>query len=270
MRCPVRPDFYVLSWNDVIVSLVFIALALFLIKKWQLGLEKTLIIGTFRTFVQLTLMGYVLTWFFGQEHWAFMLALLLIMILIASYEGTRRQKQAIPKFFLAMLMALLVSTLVILGTILLFILDVKPWFSPYAAIPIGGMIIGNALNSTSLTANRFISELKHREKEIETLLALGATPKVAVHDSMKASIHAALIPNINAMMTVGLVQLPGVMTGQILAGIDPLIAVRYQIMIMYMWFTTATLANMIMLAIVYRQYFTRNLQLRLELLRDNS
>lgn len=265
-----RPDFYILSWNDVIVSLVFIALSLFLIKRWKLGLEKTLLIGTFRTFVQLTLMGYILTWFFGQEHWLFMITLLLIMILIASYEGTRRQKEKIPRFFTAMLIALISSTVIVLCTILLFILDVKPWFSPYAAIPIGGMIIGNALNSTTLTANRFTSELKHREREIETLLALGATPKLAIFDAMKASIHAALIPNINALMTVGLVQLPGVMTGQILAGIDPLIAVRYQIMIMYMWFTTATLANMIMLAIVYRQFFTKKMQLRRELLRDNS
>ncbi|MBT4034109.1 MAG: iron export ABC transporter permease subunit FetB [Candidatus Marinimicrobia bacterium] len=265
-----RPDFYVLSWNDLLVSLLFIAFSLFLIKKWKLGLENTLLIGTLRTFVQLTLMGYVLTWFFDQQHWAFMLMLLFIMIVIASYEGTRRQKNEIPHFFPAMLVALLSSAILILGTILLFILDVEPWFSPYAAIPIGGMIIGNGLNSTALTANRFVGELKHREKEIETLLALGATPKLAVYDSMKASIHAALIPNINAMMTVGLVQLPGVMTGQILAGIDPIIAVRYQIMIMYMWFTTATLANMIMLAIVYRQYFTSKLQLRRELLREKK
>ncbi len=265
-----HPDFYVLTWSDLLVSSLFIAFSLFLIKKWKLGLENTLLIGSLRTFVQLTLMGYVLTWFFGQEHWAFMLMLLLIMILIASYEGTRRQQNEIPHFFSAMLVSLLGSATIILGTILLFILDVKPWFSPYAAIPIGGMIIGNGLNSTALTANRFVGELKHREREIETLLALGATPKLAVFDAMKASIHAALIPNINAMMTVGLVQLPGVMTGQILAGIDPIIAVRYQIMIMYMWFTTATLANMIMLAIVYRQYFTPKLQLRRELLREKD
>ncbi len=265
-----RPDFYVLTWNDLLVSLLFIAFSIFLIKKWKLGLENTLLIGTLRTFVQLTLMGYVLTWFFDQQHWAFMLMLLFLMILIASYEGTRRQKKEIPYFFPAMFVALLSSAVLILGTILLFILDVKPWYSPYAAIPIGGMIIGNGLNSTALTANRFVGELKHREKEIETLLALGATPKQAVFDAMKASIHAALIPNINAMMTVGLVQLPGVMTGQILAGIDPIIAVRYQIMIMYMWFTTATLANMIMLAIVYRQYFTSKLQLRSELLRETT
>jgi len=265
-----KPNFYVLSWNDLLVSLLFIAFSLFLIRKWKLDLEKTLLIGTLRTFVQLTLMGYVLTWFFGQRHWSFMLLLLLLMILIASYEGQRRQKNEIPHFFPAMLVSLLGAAILILGTILLFILDVKPWYSPYAAIPIGGMIIGNGLNSTSLTANRFMGELKHREQEIETLLALGATPKLAVYDAMKTSIQAALIPNINALMTVGLVQLPGVMTGQILAGIDPIVAVRYQIMIMYMWFTTATMANMIMLAIVYRQFFTKQLQLKRELLREKA
>lgn len=265
-----RPDFYVLTWGDLIVSLVFIAFSFFLIKKWKLGLENTLVVGTLRTFVQLTAMGYVLTWFFDQEHWAFMLMLLFIMILIASYEGTRRQKTEIPHFFMAIFVSLITSAMVILGTILLFILDVEPWYTPYAAIPIGGMIIGNGLNSTALTANRFVGEIKHREREIETLLALGATPKEAVYDAMRASINAALIPNINGMMTVGLVQIPGVMTGQILAGIDPIVAVKYQIMIMYMWFTTSMLANMIMLAIVYRQYFTPKLQLRLELLRDKA
>ena len=265
-----RPEFYVLTWNDLLVSLLFIAFSLFLIKKWKLGLENTLLIGSLRTFIQLTVMGYVLTWFFDQQHWAFMLMLLLLMIVIASYEGQRRQKKAIPHFFRAMMIALLSSTLLILGTILLFILDVEPWYTPYAAIPIAGMIIGNGLNSSALTANRFVGELRHREKEIETLLALGASPKEAVFDALKTSIHAALIPNINGMMTVGLVQIPGVMTGQILAGINPIIAVRYQIMIMYMWFTTATLANMIMLAIVYRQYFTPKWQLRRELLRKNA
>lgn len=263
-----KPDFYVVQWSDVLISLVFIAFSLFLIKRWRLDLEKTLLLGTLRTFIQLTLMGYVLTWFFRKDHWAFMVGLLLLMILLASFEGTRRQKIQIPHFFMAMMTALLGSAALVLSTILLFILDVKPWFSPYAAIPIGGMIIGNGLNSSSLTANRFVGELKHREKEIETLLALGASPKQAIFDAMKTSIHAALIPNINGMMTVGIVQIPGVMTGQILAGIDPLVAVRYQIIIMYMWFTSATLANMILLAVISRSYFSKEMQLKRELLRE--
>ena len=263
-----RPDFYTLTWSDLVVSLSFIAISIVLIRKWRLDLEKTLLMGTFRTFIQLTLMGYILTWFFKQEHWAFMLALLIIMILIASYEGWRRQRQLVPRFFSSMMIALMGSAIIVLGTILLFILEVEPWYSPYAAIPIGGMIIGNSLSSSSLTANRFVGELKHREREIETLLSLGASPKEAVFEAMKTSINAALIPNINGMMTVGIVQIPGVMTGQILAGIDPLVAVRYQIMIMYMWFTSSALSNLILLALVYRQYFSKEMQLKRELLRN--
>jgi putative ABC transport system permease protein len=244
-----RPDFYTLTWTDILVSSSFIVISIILVKKWRLDLEKTLLIGTLRTFVQLTLMGYILTWFFQQKHWAFMVTLLIIMIFIASYEGWRRQQQEIPHFFLSMMVALMGSAIIVLGTILLFILEVEPWYSPYAAIPIGGMIIGNSLNSSSLTANR---------------------SKEAVYEAMKTSINSALIPNINGMMTVGIVQIPGVMTGQILAGIDPLVAVRYQIMIMYMWFTSSALSNVILLALVYRQYFTTEMQLRKELLRNIS
>ncbi|MEE8341286.1 MAG: ABC transporter permease, partial [Candidatus Neomarinimicrobiota bacterium] len=96
--------------------------------------------------------------------------------------------------------------------------------------------------------------------------SLGAPVKSAVHDSFKKSIRAALLPNINGLMTVGLVQLPGVMTGQILAGINPLIAIRYQIMIMYMWITTVTMVDILVLNLVYRQFFTPQMQLKRELL----
>ncbi len=262
-----RPELYLLTWTDLFVSLVFIALSILLIRIWKLNLEKTLLLGTFRTFAQLTLMGYALTYIFRQEHWGFMAALLVIMLLVASYEAKRRQQNTIPHFMRTVMISLSITAVVVLGTILQFILDVKPWFNPYAAIPIAGMILGNGMNSVSLTANRFLAEIRHREGEIETLLALGATPRQAIQDTRRESIQAALIPNLNAMMTVGLVQLPGVMTGQILAGVDPVIAVRYQIMIMYMWFTTATLANVICVSLISREFFTARLQLRRALLR---
>ena len=163
--------------------------------------------------------------------------------------------------------SLLIIVFIVVLLILQFILHTKPWYYPYAMIPIAGMIIGNGLNSATLTVNRFIGEINHREKEIEMLLSLGAPPRAAIQDALRESVKAALLPNVNAMMTVGLVQLPGVMTGQILSGIDPLIAVRYQIMIMYMWVTTATMMNILVLALVYRRFFTPQWQLKRELLR---
>ncbi len=260
-------SFYAITWTDVFVSLTLMILALVLIRWWKIGLEKTLLIGTVRTFVQLSAMGYVLTYFFRQDHWIFMIGLLLVMIVIAAWEGFRRQKSVqIPGYFLILSGALILTVTLILGSILFFILRVKPWFYPYAMIPIAGMIIGNALNSATLTVNRFIGELNHREKEVEMYLSLGAPPRAAVEEALRESVRAALLPNIKALMTVGLVQLPGVMTGQILSGIDPLVAVRYQIMIMYMWVTTSTLMNILVLALVYRRFFTPHWQLKRELL----
>ncbi|MCK4903850.1 MAG: iron export ABC transporter permease subunit FetB [Candidatus Marinimicrobia bacterium] len=261
-------SFYAITWTDVLVSLIFVAISIGLIRWWKIGIEKTLLIGTFRTFIQLSAMGYILTYFFQQHHWSFMVGLVSLMIVIASHEGYRRlKKYNIPNIFWILLGSFFFTVFIVLGLILNLILSVEPWFYPYAMIPIAGMIIGNALNSTTLTVNRFVSEITHRENEIEMLLSLGAPVKAAVHDSFKESVKAALLPNINALMTVGLVQLPGVMTGQILAGIDPLVAIRYQIMIMYMWISTATMVDILVLNLVYRQFFTPQMQLKRELLR---
>jgi putative ABC transport system permease protein len=262
-------SFYHLSWSDVFASLVLIVLAIGLLKRWQVKLEKTLLIGTFRTFLQLSVMGYLLTFFFQQRHWIVMVGLVLMMILIASYEGYRRQRTSrIPRYFLIVVGSLLLTVTVVLGTILNFILEVKPWFYPYAMIPLAGMIIGNGLNSITLATNRLMGELRHRERELEVYLSLGAPPRIAVQDCLRESLRAALLPNINAMMMVGLVQIPGVMTGQILAGVDPLQAIRYQIMIMYMWVTTVILVDVLVLSLVYRQFFTDREQLRYDLLRS--
>ncbi|MCF7797450.1 MAG: iron export ABC transporter permease subunit FetB [Lentisphaeria bacterium] len=260
-------QFYVVSWWDVLMALVFVALTYGIMRYWKIGLEKTLLVGTVRTFLQLTLMGYLLSYIFKQESWYFMVGLLILMVLVASIEGYRRQKLPVPHYFLILVGSLGITVVLVLGTILKFILDVEPWYYPFVMIPIAGMIIGNGLNSMTLTANRFIGELKHREGEVEMLLSLGAPVRTAVHGSLVSAIRAALIPNINNLMTVGLVQLPGMMSGQILAGIDPLIAVRYQIIIMYMWITTAVLADVISLTFIYRQFFTAREQLRINILR---
>lgn len=263
-------SFYIITWMDVFVSLLLIVISIGLIKWLKIGLENSLIIGTIRTFVQLGAMGYILTWFFEQKSWVFMVTLIGIMIFIAGYEGTRRQKEyQIPYLFWIMTGSILTAVIIVLGIILKVILHVEPWYYPFAMIPIAGMIIGNALNSSTLAVNRFMGELKHRENEIELFLSLGSSPRQAIDHSFKAAIKAALIPNINGLMMVGLVQLPGVMTGQILSGVDPMIAVRYQIMIMYMWITTVAITDILVLVLTYKQFFTERGQLRKSLLRES-
>ncbi len=260
--------FYHLTWIDILISLVFVLATIIILRYWKIGLTSTLLVGTVRTFVQLSAMGYVLTWFFHQESVWFMLGLVLVMTTIASYEGYRRVREfPLRNVFPILFLAMTVTLTLVLGTILKFILKTEPWYYPYAMIPIAGMIIGNALNSATLSLNRFVSELEHREDEIEMMLSLGAPVKAVVEPSFRAAVKAALLPTINSMMMVGLVQLPGVMTGQILAGIDPLVAVRYQIMIMYMWVTTAALMDVFVLALFHKQFFTAREQFRAELFR---
>lgn len=260
-------SFYIITWSDVMASLIFIVLCVVLVRWWKVGLEKVLLIGTLRTFVQLSAMGFLLNKIFSQNSWPFMVVLLLLMILVAGWEGARRQKDLrIPHLFPILSGAILLTTTLILLSILSFILKVEPWYYPYAMIPIGGMIIGNALNTATLGVNRFVGEMALRKDEVEMMLSLGAPPKAAAQDAFRISVKAAMIPTINAMMMVGLVQLPGVMTGQILAGVDPLIAVRYQIMIMYMWVTVSSLSVILTLVFVYRNFFTPQKQLKRQLL----
>ncbi|MFQ6604671.1 MAG: iron export ABC transporter permease subunit FetB [Fidelibacterota bacterium] len=265
----IHNNFYHLTWIDILISLVFVLATIMILRYWKIGLTRTLLIGTLRTFVQLTAMGYILTWFFHQDSVWFMVGLILSMTLIASYEGYRRVREFPLKAAFPILFASMTITLtLVLGTILKLILKTEPWYYPYAMIPIAGMIIGNALNSATLSVNRFVSELEHREDEIEMMLSLGAPVRAVVEPSFRAAVKAALLPTINSMMMVGLVQLPGVMTGQILAGIDPLVAVRYQIMIMYMWVTTAALMDVLVLGFSYKQFFTSRGQFRADLFRS--
>jgi putative ABC transport system permease protein len=197
-----------------------------------------------------------------------MIVLILLMVLVASYESVRRQTLKIPNFFLISVASIIFSLVLVLTPILTVILDVRPWFNPYIMIPIAGMIIGNSLNSLSIAIHRFAGELNHRKLEVETFLSLGAPPRDAVQNAFNESVRAALIPSINSLMTVGLVQIPGVMVGQILAGASPITAIRYQIIIMYLWIASATISNIVGTLMVYRQYFTARAQLKTELLEN--
>jgi putative ABC transport system permease protein len=117
-------SFYVITWTDVFVSLIFVAISVGLIRWWKIGLEKTLLIGTFRTFIQLTAMGYILTYFFQQHHWSFMVGLVSLMIVIASYEGYRRlKKYKIPNLFWILLGSFLINHLKVICLILKNILN---------------------------------------------------------------------------------------------------------------------------------------------------
>jgi putative ABC transport system permease protein len=141
------------------------------------------------------------------------------------------------------------------------VIRAHPWYDPQYLIPLFGMIIGNAMNGAALAAERLASEMEARRAEIEAWLALGATPARASREAVRRALVAALIPAVNGLMVVGLVVLPGMMTGQILAGTSPLLAVRYQIVVAFMLAGAVAMTSVIVVLWYRRTFFTAAEQL---------
>ncbi|MHB1000366.1 MAG: ABC transporter permease [Armatimonadota bacterium] len=246
-----------ISFVDIAISLVLIAITIILSQIERLGLEKDLLVSTVRSFAQLMAVGYVLQTIFNANEWYWVLLTLAVMTIVAGYTAAQRCRD-IPK---AKWIAVLSISIGGLGTLLILvtlgIIEAAPWY----VIPVSGMILGNSMNGASLAMNRISSEIKLRQAQIETALALGATSRQAADPAIKAASRAAMIPNINTMMTVGIVSLPGMMTGQIIAGQAPSEAVRYQIVVGYMITAAVTFVSLQAALWSYRQFFTKEHQL---------
>jgi putative ABC transport system permease protein len=179
-----------------------------------------------RMLAQLLLIGYLLAWIFSAEQWWLVLAVLAVMLLAASWIALRPLRRRGRRTWVRALAAIALGGVTTLALVTGAVLDLDPWFAPHMMIPLAGMIFSNAMNAVSIAAERFASEVDG----------------VGYVDARHRAMRAAMIPLINSMFAVGLVALPGMMTGQILAGVSPLIAVRYQIMVMCMIFGSAGIA----------------------------
>jgi putative ABC transport system permease protein len=239
-------------------TLVFIMITM-LVSVWQkLGLERDIAVGTVRSALQLLLVGYVLQFIFNSSHPMFILLILTVMISVASWNAGKRGI-GLRGIRWRIVVAITATELLMMG-LLLGLQIVKA--TPQYIIPISGMTIGNAMVVSGLFLNQMKREVQSSRGEIETLLSLGATARQAIQDSLKRSVKSSMIPTIDGMKTVGLVQLPGMMTGMIIAGADPIEAVRYQILIMFAFTSTAAITSIMLSLLSYRLWFTPNLQLR--------
>ena len=193
---------------------------------WGLKISNS-IYANFRMLIQLLLIGYVLTFIFETDEPIIIALVVLFMILMSAWIAMRPLKESGIYPFIVIFLSLALSGLAVLFLISQFIVDLPRWFEPSFVVPIAGMIFANSMNTVSLAGERFFIE-KDRGEDYE--------------GSRKIALETALIPQINALFAVGLVSLPGMMTGQILSGIEPLMAARYQIMVMCMIFSTAGLS----------------------------
>ncbi|MCE5333135.1 MAG: iron export ABC transporter permease subunit FetB [Desulfobacteraceae bacterium] len=236
-------------------GLVFIAIAIAGSLLYSLKLEKDLLIGTLRTFAQLFLMGYILSGVFAFDlEWPVM-ACFVFMAVFAVWLIRGRAKEHEVHYLMPILAFMTVAYLIVTGFVSGVIVGVKPWWSPRYFITLGGMIIGNSTTAISIALERLFSDLRTRRAEVEMMLTLGADYREASADIIRNAMRAGMIPTINAMMGVGIVFIPGMMTGQILGGADPSMAIRYQIMVMLMLTGSTTLGSLVSVLIARRRSF---------------
>lgn len=226
----------------------------------ELGLERRLLLAAACTVVQLLLVGLVLDWVFHVNRWYLVLSLMTAMTLVAGFAAIQRTHVHYPGIAVRSIASVWTSSWLIAAVALAMIVRARPWYAPQYAIPLLGMILGNTLNGVSLGLDRLGTELTGRRDQIDAILALGATRWEAARPMVQQAIKTGLIPTINAMMVVGIVSLPGMMTGQILAGASPVEAVKYQIVIMFLISSATALGTVAVVLLSYRRLFNEHHQ----------
>lgn len=218
----------------VAAALVIVLAAL----SWQLqlGIERRVLVAAARSAVQLSLLGLVLNSLFTQTNLWVILALTFVMLGVAGYEVRARQQRRFKGYagYAIGTVSMFLSSFSVTLLALLVIVRVEPWYTPQYLIPLLGMLLGNTMSGVAISLDNLTRAVWTQRGMIEARLALGAEPSTAVSEIRREALRSGLIPIINAVATAGIVSLPGMMTGQILAGSPPWEAAKYQMMILFL------------------------------------
>ena len=222
--------------QGLILAFVPSIIVIGIIYRWAAG-TQTALYATLRMLVQLLLIGYVLAYIFETDQPEIIIAVLFFMLVVASWIAIRPLRDKQPQSYFNALAAISVGGILTLALVSQAVLSVQPWFSPRYLVPLAGMIFAGSMNAVSLAAERLQSESGR------------GTPYL---ESRRIALQAALIPITNSLFAVGLVSLPGMMTGQILSGVSPLVAAKYQIVVMTMLFGASGISAALYLVLANR------------------
>ena len=256
----------VLTIPDLMIAATLILLDGALSILLRLDLHRQLAIAAIRLVAQLVLIGFVLRFVFAAASPWLTLAVVLTMIAIAGREVASRPKQRLGRFgnYTIGASAVAFATLLTATLGLATAIRPHPWFDPRYAVPLAGIVLGNVLNGASLALDALLDGVVRERAAIEARLALGGTISVAMRPLIRRAIRSALLPTINQMSAAGIVTLPGIMTGQILAGMDPMEAVKYQILLMFLLAGGSGLAAVAVAFLAARRLTDARQRLRLD------
>ncbi|MFZ4202995.1 ABC transporter permease [Lysinibacillus sp. NPDC056220] len=246
-----------MTYTSLSLTLIFVCIPLLLSKTLKLGLEKDTLIATLRSIVQLLAVGYILKFVFDANSYMYIFLMVALMILVATFNA-RKKGEGIKRITWKIALTLVIIEIITQGVLLGF--NIVPATAQYI-IPISGMLIGNSMVLSILFLNRFTAEITSHKDQMELILSLGGTPKQAVHRQLINAVKASMIPTIESQKTIGLVQLPGMMSGQIIGGADPIQAVQFQLLIIFALLTTATLSSIMIGFLSYPALFNERMQI---------
>jgi len=260
-----------LSYWDLVLAACLIVVNGALSVAYRLGIERQLMIATLRMCVQLGAIGFILKFIFAQTSPLWTVGLAAIMILLAGREITARQTDRFRGWWTY---GLGTATLLFVGTIATIfgvgiLIGPEPWYAPRYVLPILGMMLGNTLTGISLGLENMTATVKRERTAIEARLALGATRFEALSQVQRQALKTGMMPIVNAMAASGIVALPGMMTGQILSGVDPIEATKYQLLIMFLIAGGTALGVFLSLGGAVRLLTDERHRLRLDRLQKN-
>ncbi|WP_214766170.1 MULTISPECIES: iron export ABC transporter permease subunit FetB [unclassified Exiguobacterium] len=245
-----------MSYVQLASALVFILIPLVLTYTLKLGLGNDILIATVRSIVQLLIVGYLLTFVFESDSKIY-IGLMILLMIVAATLNIIKKGDGIPGITGIILLTLVSVEVLTMGIMLG--LRIIP-FEAQEVIPISGMVIGNCMILSLLFLNKFKDEVERGDEVIELILGLGGSPKTAIDRSLKSAIKTSMIPTIEAQKTMGLVQLPGMMSGLIIGGADPMEAVMYQLLILFLILTNAAVSSVMVGYLSYRKLFNQKAQ----------
>lgn len=244
--------------RHVAAALVLVAIAAAISRIRGVDLERDIGIAVLRSFLQLTAIGFVIKAIFESDSLAFVAALLTAQVVFGAFTARSRAKD-VPNALVPLLIALGIAAAATLGLVValgIFQADAR------SLVPVGGMVVGNAMTAAAVALNRFGDELKRSHREVEAALSLGATSNRAAQPMVRRSLRSGLIPLIDQTKTTGVITFPGTMVGMLLAGAEPFDAVRLQLVLLYVLLGAVALSSLIAVALVQRSCFTADHQLR--------
>lgn len=259
------------TWNLALAATLVVVLAL-ISQRLSLGVEKRLLIAAARSTVQLVLLGLVLKALFELDNPVLVFSLGLFMLAAAGYEVMARQKHRFSGLWgmgigtLSMFLSSFGVTLFALAVIV----QPQPWYTPQYLIPLLGMLLGNTMTGVAVSLDNLTNHAWREREVIEARLALGDDWNLAIGDIRRDSLRSGLIPIINAMAAAGIVSLPGMMTGQILAGSPPMEAAKYQLLIMFLIAAGTGFGSVVAVWLGSRRLFDDRERLRLDRLKNRS